>query len=293
MARLWLVIATMCWGGNILVGRLAASAFDPVSLNLARWLIATLVLLPFAARDLLRCRAVLRREWRILLALSLTGVVLFHTLQYAALARTGAVNVSLYLATTPLLVLLFSRLLEGGRLSRRQALGAFASMAGAVVVVARGDLATLTSLRFAAGDLLEIVAVPFWALYCVLLVRRPPELPALALVAATAALGAALCLPLYALVEPVFRPGSLAFASMLYVGLFPSVVAYLCWNAGIAALGPRQAAPFNNLVPVFGAGLGVVLLGEPLASYHATAAALVALGIWCAESGARTSRTAG
>lgn len=285
MARLWLVIATMCWGGNLLVGRLAAGAFDPVSLNVARWAIAAVVLLPFALPDLVRRRAVLLREWRILLALAAAGAAVFHTLQYAALARTAAVNVALYLATVPLLVLGISRLVGGGRMSRRQLLGASASVAGAVIVVARGELDRLLGLSFAAGDLLEIAAVPFWALYCVLLSRRPPDLPGLSLVAVLSVLGVALTLPFWLVFEPAFRPGPLAFASMLYVGLFPSVLAYLCWNAGIAALEPRRAAPFNNLVPLFGALFAILFLGEPVASYHLTAAALVGLGIWAAESG--------
>lgn len=235
MARLWLVIAAMCWGGNLLVGRLAASAFDPVSLNLARWGLAAIVLLPFALPELLRRRAVLLREWRILFALAATGAAAFHTLQYAALARTAAINVALYLATVPLLVLLISRLTGGGRLSRRQLIGALASVAGAVVVVARGDLDRLLALSFAAGDLLEIAAVPLWALYCVLLARRPPDLPGLPLVTVLAVLGVVLTLPFWLLFEPAFSPGLLAVAAMVYVGLFPSVIAYLCWNAGAAA----------------------------------------------------------
>ncbi len=287
MAWLQAVLATLLWGGNLVVGRVAAEAFDPVSLNLVRWSVAAAVLLPFALPDLLRRRAVLLREWRVLLALAATGAAGFHTLQYAALARTEAINVALYLATIPLLVLVASRLIEGGALSRRQIVGALASVAGAVVVVARGELEVLLRLRFASGDILELAAVPFWALYCVLLVRRPPELPGLSLVAVTAVLGVILTLPFYLVFEPVLQPGPLALASALYVGLFPSVLAYLCWNAGIAALGPRRVAPVNNLVPVFGGLFGVLFLGEPVATYHLTAAALVGIGIWCAESGRR------
>lgn len=285
MAWLWAVIATLFWGGNLVVGRIAAEAFDPVSLNVLRWGMASAVLLPLALPDLIRRRQRLRRAWRILLALAATGAAGFHTLQYAALARTEAVNVALYLATVPLLVLVLSRLLDGGALSRRQLIGALASVLGAVVVIARGELDRLLHLHFAAGDGLQLVAVPLWALYCVLLARRPQDLPGLSLLAITAVLGVLLSLPFYAVFEPQVRPGGLALASALYVGLFPSVLAYLCWNAGIAALGPRRVAPVNNLVPLFGGLFGILFLGEPLAQYHLVAAALVGLGIWCAESG--------
>lgn len=284
MARFCLLLAALCWAGNLLVGRIAAAAFDAASLNLARWGIAASVLLPLALPELWRERATLLREWRVLVALAFTGAAGFHTLQYAALARTETVNVALYIATVPLLVLLLSRL-NGGRLTRRQWIGASASVLGAVVVVTRGELDRLLALSFAAGDLLEILAVPLWAGYCVLLARRPPELSGIALLAVIALLGTVLTLPFFLLLETRIVPGPLALASTLYVGLFPSLLAYLCWNAGSAALGAGRAAPYNNLVPIFGALFGMLLLGEPLHGYHLAASALVAVGILTAESG--------
>jgi drug/metabolite transporter (DMT)-like permease len=211
-----------------------------------------------------------------------TGVTTFHSAVYIGLSLTEAVNGALYFALSPLFFVLLSWLLFGQRITARQALGIVVSMAGAAIVVARGELAVLLDLNFAAGDLWLIVAVLLWALYSVLLRRRPADLPPLALLSAITMLGLVLLLPLYGLELLAGRRmilGAESLAGILYVSLFASVIAYIFWNRGVRELGPNPAGVMLNLMPVFSATLAIAFLGERLANYHWAGAALVLIGI--------------
>jgi drug/metabolite transporter (DMT)-like permease len=282
--RLWpyllLAFAPLTWGGNLVVGRALAGAVDPTTLNAVRWGGAAVILAAFSGRDLWRHRGALWRERRLIAALGLSGIGGFHLLQYTALAHTTVVNVALITATTPLYVALIAGTLSGDRLAVRQWAGVALSVVGAVVVVARGDLATLVRLDLRGGDLIQLVAVTFWALYTVLLRWRPADVPPLTFLLATILPGLALTAASYAVrdVELVLT-GEIALG-LSYLVIFPSTLAYLAWGGGVKALGPQVGAAFSNLVPVYGALLAVALLGEPLRPYHLTAAVLVGGGIW-------------
>ena len=280
--HLLLALAILFWAGNFVVGRAAREVIPPIALNFWRWAIALLILLPFAGPELIRARHVLRREWRILTALAATGVTTFHSAVYIGLSLTEAINGALYFALSPLFFVLLAWLLFGQRITARQALGIGVSMGGAAIVVARGDLAVLLDLSFAAGDLWLIVAVLIWALYSVLLLRRPADLPPLALLSAITLLGLVLLLPLYGLELLAGRRMTLgveSVAGLAYVSLFASVIAYICWNRGVRELGPSPAGVMLNLMPVFSAALAIAFLGERLAGYHWAGAALVLCGI--------------
>jgi drug/metabolite transporter (DMT)-like permease len=279
---LLLALTVLLWSGNLVVGRAGREVLPPIAFNFWRWAVALAILLPFAWHELIAARHVVRREWKILTLLAATGITTFHSAVYTGLSQTEAINGALYFATSPLFFVLLTWTLVGQRITWRQALGVAASMLGAAIVIARGDLAALASLQLAAGDLWLLLAVVLWALYSVLLQRRPADLPPLALLAATMVIGLALLAPLYALELAAGRHMTLGLESLLgigYVSLFASVIAYIFWNRGVREVGPNPAGVMLNLMPVFGAGLAVALLGERLAGYHWLGAALVLAGI--------------
>jgi drug/metabolite transporter (DMT)-like permease len=143
-------------------------------------------------------------------------------------------------------------------------------------------MSVLLNFRFNPGDLWMLLAVPVWGIYSALLKRRPAELSQLALLTATVAVGLLAMVPLVlwqAVQGIVFMPTLENALGLLYVGLFASVLAFLCWNSGIAALGPNRGAPFIHLIPLFGAILSILFLGEQIAAYHLLGAALVFIGI--------------
>ena len=277
-----LALAVLCWAGNLTVGRAARDVIPPIGLNFWRWMFALAILLPFALPQVIRYRHVIVREWRILTALALSGIAFFQSAVYTGLSLAPAINAALYQATSPLFFVLLSWLFYSERITAGQALGIVVSMAGAVAVVVRGRLENLLELSFASGDLWLMASVPSWALYSVLLRRRPAELSPLALIAAVGAFALVLLAPFHAAElasGAVIVFGIESLASLLYVSLFASVIAFICWNRGVREVGPNVAGVYIQLMPVFGALLAVTFLGERLASYHWFGAALVLIGI--------------
>ncbi len=286
-AGLWpyllLAFAPLTWAGNVIVGRALADAVDPVTLNVVRWTGAAIVLAPFCAAGVWRHRRELLGHWRLVLALGASGMGLFHLMQYTALQYTTALNVSLITAMTPLYVVLLALVISGDRLDLRRSLGVLLSIVGAVTIVAKGDVGNLVRLDVQLGDVIQIVALVFWALYCVLLRYRPASVPPLPFLFATFLPGLALSLLAYPLVTPQLDWSGEAAIGLAYLALVPSALAYVAWGAGLNVLGPHMAGVFTNLLPVYGAILAVTFLGEPFRLYHLLASALVGLGIWVAS----------
>lgn len=283
---LMLIGAALFWAGNFVTARAMGDAWTPLTLNAVRWLIASAVLAPWTWHSLRAHAGLLRRRRAWLVALGLTGVVGFQTFLYLALQATAVVSAAIIAATTPLVVALGARLVFGEAFGRRQRIGALLSLTGALVVVSRGDVEALLSLRIGSGELWMLVAVPCWAVYSLLLKRTPPQLPQVTLVSATSlvALPAVVTLALIDLAlgaSPRLGPAGLAGA--LYIGVFAGALAFVFWNRGVAAIGPSRAALFLHLMPLFAALLGVVFLAEPLEAYHGLGAALVALGVTLAS----------
>lgn len=285
--------AALLWSGNFVIARALRDAVPPVSLNFWRWLLALIILLPFSMAPLRQHSALLRREWKLMLALGVTGIAAFHTLVYLALRTTPAINAVLLTSTAPMTIVLVSWLFFRETITARQALGILLSLGGVLLVITRGQISSLLALRFEAGDLWMLLAVPVWALYSVLLKRRPAGLPQLALLTSTVVAGLLVLLPLYLwrLAQgEVVRLSAGSVAGILYIAVFAAVVAFLFWNQGVAAIGPNRAGLFIHLMPVFGALLSILFLGERIAAFHVAGAALVfagiALGSWQARRAA-------
>jgi drug/metabolite transporter (DMT)-like permease len=278
---LLLSLAPLCWAGNIVLARGVTDLIPPVAFAFWRWSLAFMLILPFSLRQLAADRQAIARGWKMLLLLSLLGISAFNTLLYTAVRTTTAINGALIQSTMPAVIVLLSLLLYRERVAARQMAGVMICILGAVLIVLRGELTTLLAMSFVQGDLLMIIAVSAYGLYSVLLRRRPPIHP-LSLLAATFFLGAAGLLPLY-LVElaaagPFSLTGTVAL-SILYVALFPSILAYFCWNKGVELLGPNRAGLFINLIPAFASLLSVFLLGESIELFHVGGMGLILGGM--------------
>jgi drug/metabolite transporter (DMT)-like permease len=286
-AYLLLVIAALCWAGNFVMGRAVHNEIPPVTLTFWRWVVAGAVLLPFGGASAWRFRTALGRQWRLLLMLAMTGIVLFHLFVYTALHTTSATNAALMLATTPVLIPGVSLFLLSEPITLRQGIGIMISLLGVAVIVLRGDPNLMASLRFNPGDLLLLLAVPTWALYSVLLRRLPTSLPQLTVLLVIVTIGLVLLAPLYAL--EAGRVGTMAVTveTMLaigYVGLFASVLAYICWSRAVMEVGANKAGLFLHLMPVFATALAILLLGEAVRAYQAAGVAFIAMGMFLTTS---------
>lgn len=280
-APLLLALTMLFWAANVVIGRAVVNAVPPVALSFLRWGGAFLVVTAFARRRVAADWPVLRASWRSLLLLALTGVATYNTLVYSGLHSTGAINALLLQSATPLFVLVWLLLVFREPPTWRQVTAILVSLAGVVVIAGRGSLATLLTLQLSPGDALVLAGVADYALYSALLRTRPRVHP-LSFLWATFGLGSLMLLPL-AVAEAasgaVIHPSLPALAAVAYVCLFPSFVAYLCFNRGVELIGAARAGQYLHLMPAFGVILAVVFLGEAVHLYHAAGIGLIAVGL--------------
>ena len=282
---LLLSITALCWAGNAIVGRLAAGHIPPVTLSFLRWSLAFLLILPFAWKHLRRDWAAIRSRLGTMVVLSVTGISAFNTLQYWALEHTQALNTLLLQSAAPLFVAGWSLALLGVRLTLAQAGGIVLSLTGVLVILLHGDLTTLKNIEFNKGDIIFMVALVIFGLYSVLSLKRP-NIHGLSFVGFTFGCGAVCLIPLLVrelLTRPVMQLDTTNLLTLFYVAVFPSTLAYLCFNRGVQLIGANRAAPFFHVVPVFGSVMAIVFLGEHPQLFHLIGFALVLTGVFVAS----------
>jgi len=278
-----LLLPPLLWAGNAVVGRALVGQFPPLALSFARWALALVLLAPFALGALRSHRGAIRAQLPLLAWTALLGVGCYNSLQYLALQTSTAVNATLIGASGPIMTLLVGALWFGSPVGRHQWLGAALSIVGVLWVIARGEPVNLFRLQFAGGDLIMLVATFTWSLYTWLLRTRRPPLPLTAFLFVQIALGAAMILP-FAVAEHLLTGATAAptarnAAALLYVALLPSLVAYYCWDRGVARAGAILPMYFVNLTPVFAGLLSWLVLGETVGWYHLAGGALILAGI--------------
>ena len=282
---LLLSITALCWAGNAIVGRLAAGHIPPVTLSFLRWSLAFLLILPFAWKHLRRDWAAIRGRLGTMVVLSVTGISAFNTLQYWALEHTQALNTLLLQSAAPLFVAGWSLVLLGVRLTLAQAGGIALSLSGVLVILLHGDLTTLGNIEFNKGDVIFMVALVIFGLYSVLSLKRP-DIHGLSFVGFTFGCGAVCLVPLLVgelLTRPLMQLDTTNLQTLFYVAVFPSTLAYLCFNRGVQLIGANRAAPFFHVVPVFGSVMAIVFLGEHPQLFHLIGFALVLTGVFVAS----------
>src|SRR5579863_10260620 len=278
---LLLSLTSLFWAGNTILGRYVAGHIPPMTLAFVRWAGASLILMPFAARHIAHDWPVIRKNWAMMLLLSVTGFSVYNTMAYYGLQYTTAINGLLLQSMGPLFVAMWTFALFGERLTLRQAGGICISLTGVLVIICHGSLDVLLTIEFNRGDVCFVMALVTYGFYAAYLRKRPAMHP-LSFLAVGMGLGAALLIPAVVLEiasgrTVTFDPESLA--SFAFVCIFPSLLGYLFLNRGIELIGANRAAPFIHLVPVFGSVMAIVLLGERFELYHAVGYGLVFTGI--------------
>jgi drug/metabolite transporter (DMT)-like permease len=278
---LLLSLTSLFWAGNIVLGRYAAGHVPPMTLSCMRWMGAYVLLWPFARPHLKHDWPALRARLPLMLTLSATGFAVNNALAYWALQYTQALNALLIQSSGPLFVALWSLLLFGLRLTWAQLAGIAISLAGVMTIILRGNFATLTGIQFNRGDLMLTGAMLAFGLYSALMTRRPVTHP-LSLISFTTGCGALLLFP-FSIWELstgfTLKFDLITITALAYVMIFPSTLAYLFFNRGIALIGPNRAAPFFHLMPVFGSVMAILLLGEEPRLFHLVGYALVLAGV--------------
>ncbi len=282
---LLLTLTMLFWGGNAVAGQLVVGEISPLTLTFLRWLLVCGVLWAVTGRRV-------RAEWPVMRPrlLWITGVAIcgftgFNSLFYIASHGTTAVNIGILQGSIPVIVFLGAFALHRTRVGLLQILGAIITIIGVIVVATAGDPARLTALAFNPGDVTMMVACLFYSAYTVALPNRP-KVSGLVFftVMSLVAMVTTLPLMLYEVFSgTVIWPSLKGLAVALYIALFPSFIAQIFFMRGVELIGPGRAGIFVNLVPVFAAGLAVVILAESFHLYHAAALGLVLGGIWLSE----------
>ncbi|MBV9262365.1 MAG: DMT family transporter, partial [Pseudolabrys sp.] len=248
-----LAMASLFWSGNHIVGRAIGGQVPPVGISMLRWLIPAIVMWPFIRNQLARDWPEIRKHWVVLLWLGITGGALFSALQYVGLQYTTALNVSVLNSLVPVLILAVGTIVFGDRCTVVQGLGIATSLIGVLVIVARGDFETLRALRFNWGDLIILFNMLVFAIYAACL-RLRPQIHWLSFLFVFAMISAVTTLP-FAIWEwtsgTVFHATTLTIAAIVYVSIFPSVVAFAAWARGVELIGAIRAGPYVHLVPVY------------------------------------------
>jgi drug/metabolite transporter (DMT)-like permease len=283
------------WAGNMIIGRAVAGTMSPIALAYWRWVIVTALLAPMCWREALRRRAVLVRSWRILLLLSVMSTALYNSLTYWALTYTTATNTTILNSMIPICVMFGSWVLLRETPSARALAGFAVSLGGVACIVARGSPTALLAATPNPGDLIMLIALFLWGFYAVLLRYRPPELRPLTYVFVTGAIGLVIALPVFVVDHIVTPRSSLsahAVAAIAYFALFPTLTATVFYNHAIDRIGPVRASIYIHLVPLFGALLAVIFLGERPGWHHLAGMLLVFCGIMFARGASVRTRGA-
>jgi len=279
---LLLTVAPLCWAGNIVLARGVIEIIPPVGFAFWRWAIAFLILLPFTWHHAKRDWQAAIKGWKILVLLSVVGISAFNTLLYTAVHTTTAINGALIQTSMPALIILISLIVYKERVTVLQFIGVILCIIGASLVVLHGQVDSLLNLSFTPGDILMLFAVFLYALYSALLPKRPKIHP-MSFLTYTFGIGVLGLLPIY--LWEVSHYGVFAFTpnvviSILYVALFPSIVAFFCWNRGIELIGANRGGLFINLIPVFASIMAIVWLGESLQAFHILGMFLICSGMF-------------
>jgi len=285
MSYLLLILTTLFWAGNFVLGRAMHLVLPPIIMAELRWALALIILLPFLIPRLIKHKTVILTNWKILTILSIFSVTCFNTFIYIGLTSTNASNATILQSAIPIFILILSALWLKERVSIQQWLGVTISLIGVLMLITQGKLSNLLSLSFNLGDIYILVGVLSWAIYSILLRWRPAELDGFTFFGVTVLLGAIILLP-FSVVEFYFANAIVWESKMtytvVYMAIFPSILAYIFWNKGVADLGAVKAGLFIHLMPLFGLLLSSLFLNERIYTFHIVGILLIFSGIYLA-----------
>ncbi|MFT8316733.1 MAG: DMT family transporter [Sporolactobacillus sp.] len=277
-AVVFLILANLFWAGNYICGKYVIGAMQPIQINFLRWLIAAVILFPLAQFIEKPDWKIIWREWKILLVLSVLGIISYNILLYHALSFTTSLNAALINSVNPAMIAIFAAWLLKERLSKVNVLGLIVSLVGVLLVLTHGNLLRVFAIDYNTGDLFMLMVIVAWTFYT-LLSNRIKGLPPIGATAVTVALSLLLMLPffIYSNFNWSFTPATTL--GILYLAFFPSVGSLLFWNIGVSAVGSSHAGIFLNLITVFTAIISI-LLGNGIDFFQIVGGLVVILGVY-------------
>jgi drug/metabolite transporter (DMT)-like permease len=281
---IYLTLAVLFWSGNFVFGRMVSSDIEPMQLSFFRWFFVFLILLPYLIYRAKYIFDIFKRDYLILLTFGTLGIAAFNTFLYYGLQTTTATNGLLINSSIPVIIIVLSALILNIKLTKIQTFGIILSTLGVVFLILKGNVENILALEFTSGDLWILLACVDWALYCVLLKYKPKELNSFDFLSITTFIGIIiLAIAFFSLgysLELSFLNNDKVLYPFIYIVIFPSILSFYFWNKAVVEIGANKAGQFTHLMPIFGAILAYIFLGEILEAYHLMGAIFIAIGIY-------------
>ena len=284
IAYIFLILATLFWSGNFIVGK-AASLFEipPFSLNFYRWLFAWLILAPFTIKEIIVKKKYILDNIGFITVLGITSITIFNSIVYYSLNFTQVISGVLMISTIPVMIIFFCWIFKIEKTNFYQILGVIFSLLGVVVIVTKADLGKLLNLNFNKGDLWMVVAMFSWAMYSALLRKKKFELSQISLLQTIISAGLILLLPAYLIEMSLGYRLNIHLPFILtlsYVVLFPGLASFFFWIKGISIIGSNRAGIFLHLMPIFSTVMAIIIFKEKFMIFHLIGALLIVAGIF-------------
>ena len=282
-AYIFLVLTTLFWSGNFIVGK-AASFFEipPFTLNFYRWTFAWLILAPFTLKEILKKKEYILKNIKLILVLGITSITIFNSIVYYSLNFTQVISGVLMISTIPVMIIVFCWLFKIEKTKIYQILGVIFSLFGVVVIITKADLNILLNLNFNKGDLWMVVAMFSWAMYSALLRKKKLEITQITLLQTIISAGLIFLLPAYLIELSLGYKASIDLPFVLtltYVVIFPGLSSFILWIKGISIIGSNRSGIFLHLMPIFSTILAILIFDEKFMIYHLIGAILIITGI--------------
>jgi len=278
-----LILTTIFWSGNFIVGK-AASMFQipPFSLNFYRWFFAGLILLPFTYKEIINKKKYILKNLGFFIILGITSITIFNSIVYFSLYYTQVISGILMISTIPVWIIFISSILNIEKTNIFQILGVILSLTGVIFIITKADINLIKNLDFNKGDLSMVVAMFSWAIYSALLKRKKYKISQISLLEVVIICGLIFLAPIYFIEMSMGKLIILEkpfYLTLAYVVIFPGLAAFFFWIKGISIIGANRAGIFLHLMPIFGAIMAMVIFDEKFMYYHFLGAIFIIAGI--------------
>ena len=283
LAYILLVLTTIFWSGNFVVGK-AATIYEipPFSLNFFRWLFAGIILLPFTFKEIFLKKNYIKANIGLFIILGITSITVFNSIVYYSLYFTQVITGVLMISTIPVWIILISSLLKIEKTNIYQIFGILLSLIGVVAIITKSDLEVIKGLEFNKGDLSIIVAMFSWAIFSTLLKKKKLEVSQITLLQVVIIFGLIFLTPIY-IIELLLGNYIILdkpfFLTLAYVVIFPGLLSFLFWIKGISVIGANRSGIFLHLMPIFGSVFAIIIFKEKIMFYHLIGAIFIIFGI--------------
>ncbi len=283
LAYLILILTTIFWSGNFIVGK-AASMFQipPFSLNFYRWFFAGLILLPFTYKEIVNKKKYILENLGFFIILGITSITIFNSIVYYSLYYTQVISGILMISTIPVWIIFISSLLNIEKTNIFQIIGVILSLIGVIFIITKADLNLIKNLDFNKGDLSMVVAMFSWAIYSALLKSKKYKISQVSLLEVVIICGLTFLIPIYFIEMSMGNEiilGKEFYLILGYVVIFPGLAAFFFWIKGISIIGANRAGIFLHLMPIFGAIMAMAIFNEKFMYYHFLGAVFIIAGI--------------